>query len=144
MSEQFGNFFVKPPPGQGGAVKSKPAIQPPSRVQPAARKPVFSKAFRWRKPNEQTPDPAVVEVAGTFTKWQKVPLARNGAPDAWQVTLHDIPAHRTHHYMLLVDGQPVYDPGNDGLAAPAGPEETRFQLMTDRGPRVFMLFAQSK
>jgi len=144
MSEQFGNFFLKRAPSNSAPLKSKPAVHPPSRVHPPERKLVFSKVFRWRPPDAQTPEPASVEIAGTFTKWQKVPLARNGAPDAWQVMLQDIPAHRMHHYMLLVNGQPVYDPNNDGLAVPHGPEETRFQFMTERGPRVFILFAQSK
>lgn len=46
--------------------------------------------------------------------------------------------------MLLLDGQPVYDHTCDGLAVPRGPHEERFQLMTDKGPRVMMLFAQTK
>jgi hypothetical protein len=46
--------------------------------------------------------------------------------------------------MILVDGKPAYDRYNDGLALPQGPEEERHQIMTDNGPRVFMLFAQTK
>jgi hypothetical protein len=85
-----------------------------------------------------------VEVAGTFTNWEKVPLLRDGVPDAWQVTLPDIPCNRTHHYMLFVDGKPVPDKHCDGLAIPRGPQEEQYALPTARGPRVFMLFAQTK
>jgi hypothetical protein len=46
--------------------------------------------------------------------------------------------------MLLVNGEPAYDKTCDGLAVPHGPEEERYQFMTDKGPRVFMLFAQTK
>jgi hypothetical protein len=64
--------------------------------------------------------------------------------DAWHVTLHHIEGNRTHHYMLLVDGKPVQDKNADGLAIPHGPQEEEYQLMTGRGPRLFMLFAQTK
>ena len=145
MSEKFGNYFLKQPPLNGAPFKPKPAPgRPHLRMHPPERKPVFSKVFSWRLPDGQSRKPDSVEVAGTFTQWQKVPLRQNGDPNAWQVTLPEIPAHRTHHYMILVDGQPVYDQNNDGLAIPSGPEEARFQLMTDRGPRVFMMFAQTK
>jgi hypothetical protein len=64
--------------------------------------------------------------------------------DAWHVTIHHIPGNRTHHYMLLVDGSPVYDHTCDGLAVPHGFQEEQFALATDKGPRVLMLFAQTK
>jgi len=83
-------------------------------------------------------------VVGSFTNWEKVPLIYDRARDTWQVTLHDIRNNRTHHYMILVDGKPAYDKYNDGLAFPQGPEEEQYQIMTDKGPRVFMLFAQTK
>jgi hypothetical protein len=60
------------------------------------------------------------------------------------VTLHDVPCNRTHHYMLLVDGQPVRDEHCDGLAIPRTSQEAQYQLTTPRGPRVLMLFAQTK
>lgn len=41
----------------------------------------FTKVFRWRLPEGQTQKPATVEIAGTFTKWQKVPLLQAGAQD---------------------------------------------------------------
>jgi len=46
--------------------------------------------------------------------------------------------------MLLVDGKPTYDKTCDGLAVPHGPDEERYQMPTDKGPRVMMLFAQTK
>lgn len=120
--------------------ESGPASQKPSSDRP----PTFSKVFRWRLPDGQTREPASVEIVGSFTHWQKVPLNRDGALDAWHVTIHHIPGHRTHHYMFLVDGKPSPDKHCDGLAVPTGPQEEQYQLQTDRGPRVFMLFAQTK
>jgi hypothetical protein len=46
--------------------------------------------------------------------------------------------------MLLVNGEPAQDKNCDGLATPQDPDEQRYQLMTARGPRVFLLFAQTK
>jgi hypothetical protein len=112
--------------------------------EPAERRQTFSKVFRWRLPDGHTKEPATVEVVGSFNHWQKVALTRDGVLDAWHVTLHHIQGNKTHHYMILVDGQPVYDKNSDGLAVPHGPIEERYQIMTDRGARVFMLFAQTK
>ena len=95
----------------------------------------FSKVFRWRLPDGQTQAPATVEIAGSFTHWQKMPLTRGNALDGWQATLHHIPGNRTHHYMLLADGKPVPDENADGMAIPHGPQEEQFQLMTPRGGR---------
>jgi len=145
MSERFGNFFLKQQPLNGGPAKPKlGAARPPAKLTRPERPPVFTKIFRWRQPEGLAQEPGSVEVAGTFSNWEKLPLGPNSEIGSWQVTIENIPGHRTHHYMLLVDGQPVYDPNNDGLAIPRGPEETSFQFMTERGPRVFMLFAQSK
>ena len=105
---------------------------------------VFTKVFRWRLPDGAEKEPGRVEVVGSFTHWQKVELLRDGKVDAWHVTIHHIPGNRTHHYMLLVDGEPFYDKGCDGLAVPHGSLEERFQLVTDKGPRVLMLFAQTR
>ena len=104
----------------------------------------FSKIFRWRLPDGQTVAPDRVEVVGSFTHWRPVPLTRDSVLDAWHVTIHHIQGNRTHHYMLLVDGKPTQDKHCDGLAVPHGPPEEQYQLQTDRGPRVFMLFAQTK
>jgi len=104
----------------------------------------FTRIFRWRLPEGQTHRPVTVEIAGTFTNWEKVPLLRAGAQDTWQITLHQIPFNRTHHYMLFVDGKPAQDKFCDGLAVPHGSQEEQCALQTPRGPRVFMLFAQTK
>lgn len=143
MSQQFGNFFIKKPPQAGGPAVHKPAAFN-RHANPLVRKPVFSKIFRWRLPEGETRMPATVEVVGTFTKWQKVPLERTNGDDAWQITLNEIPSHRTHRYVILVDGKPVADDNNDGYVAPEGPLERKYQLMTDKGPRLLMLFAQTK
>jgi len=71
-------------------------------------------------------------------------MQRDASTNSWQTTIDQIPANKTHHYMILVDGQPVHDRNADGFAMPAGPDEQRYQLITERGPRVFMLFAQAK
>lgn len=106
--------------------------------------PAYSKVFRWRLPDGQTAEPALVQVVGSFNHWQPVEMTRDSVLDAWHVTIHHIPGNRTHHYMFLVDGKPAYDKNCDGLAVPQGPQEERFALATPRGPRVFMLFAQTK
>ncbi len=150
MPQNFGNAFLRKPPHKDEPIKVGPVIPKIPSVlvvpahKPAARRQTYSKVFRWRPLKGQTPAPAAVEVAGTFTGWEKVPLMRDGVMDAWHVTLHNLQCGRMHHYMLLVDGQPVRDKHCDGLAIPHGPQEEQYQLMTDRGPRVLMLFAQTK
>jgi hypothetical protein len=42
------------------------------------------------------------------------------------------------------DGKPVEDAHSDGLAIPTGAQELQFAIATPRGPRVFMLFSQTK
>lgn len=116
---------------------------PPSRAR-QENKQVFSKVFRWRLPDGQTDEPTKVEIVGSFTHWSPVEMTRDGKQDAWHVTLHHIPGNRTHHYMLLVDGKPTYDKNCDGLAVPHGSSEESFQVQTDRGPRVMLLYAQTK
>ena len=105
------------------------------------RSPVFSKTFRWHPPQGHAV--TKVEVAGTFTGWKRLPLSRQVTGD-WQLALHEIASHRTHHYMLFADDQPVSDKHSDGLAVPHGPDEEKSAMITARGPRVFMLFAQTK
>jgi len=145
MSQNFGNAFQKKSPHKTGPALpgTTSGLKVPAQ-KPAERRQSYSKVFRWRLPEGQTQEPATVEVAGTFTNWEKVPLLRDRALDGWHVTLHNLQCARMHHYMLLVDGQPVRDKFCDGLAVPHGPQEEQYQLMTDRGPRVLMLFAQSK
>jgi len=157
MVQNFGNAFLKKhPPATGPAVnhassapvapapKPAPAHRPGHGHKPAAHPPqMYTRIFRWHAAKGQTP-PAVVEIVGGFTHWQKVPLAYDPAQDAWHVTLHNLHCGRMYHYMLLVDGQPARDKLCDGLAVPHGPHEEQYQLLTERGPRVLMLFAQSK
>ena len=145
MTQNFGNAFLKKPPHKHEPAGPEPVVRSALVGKaPVASKPTYAKIFRWRLPEGWTPEPATVEIVGTFTNWQKVPLMRDHKEDVWQVTLHDVPAHKMHHYMLLVDGQPTHDKDSDGLAVPHGPQEKHYQLMTSRGPRLFMLFAQTK
>lgn len=145
MLQRIGSFFGRKPAAKNGPIIPEPpsAVVPPQQDD-THRGPTFSKVFRWRLPDGQTHEPTTVEVAGSFTQWKKVPLMRDGALDAWHVTLHHLQGHRTHHYMLLVDGKPTYDKTCDGLAVPRGPDEERYQVATNKGPRVMMLFAQTK
>jgi hypothetical protein len=108
------------------------------------RGPAFCKVFRWRPRDAGAPPPDSVELAGSFTDWRATALTRDAATNTWQLTLHGIAGNRTHRYMLLVNGTPVRDEHADGLTAPESFDEQRFQLMTPRGPRVFLLFAQTK
>ena len=149
-------FQVKPGPIRVEIKKPGPTADPNSELSPAqlkaraaqarrlSQRPPFTKIFRWRLPDGVTEQPASVEVAGTFNHWQKIPLMHDGATDTWHVTVPNIPGHRTHHYMIFVNGRPAADQHADGTAVPHGPQEEAAALMTDRGPRVFMLFAQSK
>ena len=121
------------PAGHGPAHAPKPA---------APRKPGYAKIFQYAPPAGQTP--TAVEIVGSFTGWKKLPLHRSSVTGTWQITVPDIQSNRTHHYMLLVDGHPASDKNCDGLAAPDGPQEAQYQLTTPRGPRVLMLFAQTK
>jgi hypothetical protein len=125
-------------------VPESPAGGSPLRRNDGVGRPTFSKVFRWRLPDGQTEAPKSVEIVGSFSHWQKTPLTRDSVLDAWHVTFHHIPGHRTHHYMLLVNGKPSLDKNCDGLAVPHGADEERFALTTERGPRVMMLFAQTK
>lgn len=104
----------------------------------------FSKIFRYRLPDGQTEEPGLVEVAGTFNHWQRIPLIRDGKLDSWHTTVHHIPGNKTHHYMLFIDGKPIQDKNCDGLAVPTGPQEEQYAIQTERGPRVLMLFAMTK
>jgi len=141
MAQDFGNAFLKKPPQKSGAAALK---VPTGAKPPAERKLTFTKIFRWRLPDGQAQEPAAVEIAGTFTNWQKKPLTYDRAMRTWQLMLPNIPGNRTHHYMLLADGRPVEDEHSDGLAIPTGATELQFAIATARGPRVFMLFSQTK
>lgn len=106
--------------------------------------PTFSKVFRWQPADPHEPTPDSVELAGSFTDWRAMALTRDAVTNTWQVTLHGIPGNRTHRYMLLVNGKPASDKNCDGLAVPEGFDEQKYQLVTVRGPRIFLLFAQTK
>lgn len=145
MLNRINSFLGRKPVSKSGPII--PESQSPVsalRRDNGNRGPTFSKVFRWRLPAGQTEPPQSVEIVGSFSHWQRVPLTRDSVLDAWHVTLHHIVGNKTHHYMLLVDGKPTYDKNCDGVVAPHSPEEERFQLVTERGPRVHMLFAQTK
>ena len=148
MFQAASHTFNRTPQSRSGPVIPEPANgfsshAAPSRG-PSSHGLTYAKIFRWRLPDGQTEPPQTVEVAGTFNHWQKVPLLRDGMLDAWHVTLHHIPGNKTHHYMIFVDGKPVQDKHCDGLAIPHGPQEEQYAIQTARGPRLFMLFGQTK
>lgn len=131
----------------------KPAL-PPTMVRTtqigSARsnaKPTYSKVFRYTA-DAQHKHPHSVEVVGSFTDWRPVPLAHHGAHHGqsghWQANIENIEGNKTHHYMVLVDGKPATFPHSDGYAKPEGMQEERYAIETVRGPRVYMLFAQTK
>jgi len=125
------------------ASEVRPRLLPQPGVGQEHRQ-TFSKVFRYRLPDGQTEEPGLVEVAGTFNQWQRMPLIRDGKLDSWHTTVHHIPGNKTHHYMLFIDGKPVQDKNCDGLAVPSGPQEEQYAIQTERGPRVLMLFAMTK
>jgi hypothetical protein len=137
-------LFGGKPPHKGGPLFREPSPSSGQSPYSQARPQAYTKVFRWRLPDGHTLEPGSVELVGSFTHWQKVPMQRDSALDAWHVTIHHIPGNRTHHYMFLVDGVPTHDKECDGFAVPTNAQEQQFQIMTDRGPRVFMLFAQTK
>jgi hypothetical protein len=110
----------------------------------ALSKGVYTKIFRWQKSNDAAHEPQTVEIVGSFTDWQRVPLTHDRAHKTWQLTQHNIASNKTHHYMLLVDGKPAQDKNCDGYAIPHGEQEKAYTLHTPRGERLFMLFAQTK
>ena len=123
---------------------SAPPHRPAGHSAAAGKPATFSKIFRWQPATPKDPQPAAVEIAGSFTNWKKVPLKHDATNKNWQLTLHNIPSYRTHSYMLFVDGQPTSDKNSDGLAVPQTDVEKQHALTTVRGPRVFMLFSQTK
>ena len=104
----------------------------------------FTKVFRWLVPADQAPQPTTVEVAGSFSGWRKVPLSYDPPSRTWQIIFNNIEGNRTHRYVILVDGKPSYDKTCDGLAAPQTPDEARWQIATPKGPRIMLLFSQTK
>lgn len=102
----------------------------------------YARVFRWKPTASGIP--TRVEIVGSFTRWQTVSLTYDAVQATWSVTIQGIPGKKTHHYMLLVDGQPIHDPACDGLAMPMGFDEEQYALQTAKGPRVMMMFAQTK
>ena len=139
----FDSVFGKKEPQSGGTLGWEPR-SPLAKNKTKERPASYSKVFRWSLPEGRTDLPQTVEIAGSFSGWQKIPMERDGTQHAWHIMLEGIPAHQTHHYMLFVDGKPTQDKNCDGMALPHGMEEAQYTIQTDRGPRVFMLFAQTK
>jgi hypothetical protein len=104
----------------------------------------YARIFRWKPPVDANERPLRVEIVGSFTRWQTVSLTHDAVQNAWTITIDGIPGKKTHHYMLLIDGKPVFDPACDGFAFPQGFDEEQFALPTEKGPRVLMLFSQTK
>jgi hypothetical protein len=104
----------------------------------------FTKVFRWPVPADQTPQPTTVEVAGSFNGWRKVPLSYDPPTRTWQIALNNIEGNRTHRYVILVDGKPSYDKTCDGLTTPQTPDEAKCPIATPKGPRIMLLFGQTK
>ena len=147
MFQSVTSFFSRAQSKSGPLIRehaSSYTPQPATSRGPSSNGMTFTKVFRWRLPDGHTEAPALVEVAGSFNHWQKMPMTRDSVLDAWHVTVHHIQGNRTHHYMLFVDGQPVHDKHCDGFAVPHGHLEEQNAMQTERGPRVFMLFGQTK
>jgi hypothetical protein len=108
------------------------------------RKAVYSKVFRYSPPHAHDHDLKLVEVVGSFTNWRPVAMSLNPQDHTWQVTVENIEGNKTHHYMLLANGHPANDRLCDGYAVPQGDIEKRYAITTPRGPRLFLLFAQTK
>ena len=145
MFSRIGNFLGRKTAQKNGPVFAEPPSKAPViRRNSEARVLTFSKIFRWRLPDGQTKEPNTVEIVGSFTHWKRVTLHRDGKQDSWHAVIHHIVGNRTHHYMLLIDDVPAHDKTCDGLAVPHGYQEEQFALATEKGPRVFMLFGQTK
>jgi len=145
MLHRLNDLMRRGEPPKSATVKREVTPQSPLAPRNTGEpKPTYAKVFHWRMPKGQTTEPTSVEIIGSFTDWQRVPLLRANGRDSWEATVPDIAGHRTHHYMLLVDGLPAPDKNCDGLAVPSGPDEQQYALTTPRGPRLFMLFAQAK
>lgn len=132
------------PPGTTAGPRAPTQAPTPPGAEARDQRLGFSKVFRWPVPVEQTPQPTTVEIAGSFSGWRKVPLIYDAPSRTWRTTLNNIEGNRTHRYVILVDGKPSYDKNCDGLVAPQGPDEATWQIPTPKGPRVMLLFAQTK
>ncbi len=134
----------KPPEPRVALAGVSPTASAQLKADPRDHQVGFTKVFRWPVPAGQTPQPTTVEVVGSFSGWRKVPLAYDKVTKTWWVSLDNILSNHTHQYVIVVDGKPSYDKTCDGLAAPQSPEEAKWQIDTAKGPRVMLLFAQTK
>ncbi len=145
MFETIGNLFTNKPKKKQGSHASDSSHRSETRHHGSGgRRQTFSKMFHWCVPGGHEAQPGSVEVVGSFTEWKKVPFFYDRAMESWYVRMQEIIGNRTHHYVILVDGKPTYDETCDGLAIPQGPKEEQWQIDTPRGPRVMMLFGQTK
>jgi hypothetical protein len=145
MFEAIGNLLGNKPKKKKGTHAGGSSSRAASHHhQGRDRRQTFSKAFHWCVPGGHEAQPGSVELIGSFTDWKKVPLVYEKSMGTWHVRMPDIIGNRTHHYVVLVDGKPTYDATCDGLAIPQGPKEEQWQMKTARGPRVMMLFGQTK
>jgi hypothetical protein len=145
MFESFENMFGRKPAKKKGSTAigtSSTTLGQPCEERD--RRQTFAKVFRWQAPAGQTTAPTTVDVIGSFTDWHKVPLVYDKVVNGWHVTLNKIIGNRTHHYVILVDGKPTYDETCDGLATPQNEQEERWHIDSPKGPRVMMLFGQTK
>jgi hypothetical protein len=134
MSIDFRKVLQRKP--QASTTSTRKALQSADTLHYSRREgqQTYRRWIRWPVPPGQDHKPDSVEVAGSFTGWQKVRMVYDPPTRSWTVALHDILANRTHRYVILVDGRPSYDTACDGLALPEGPQEARYQIQTDRGP----------
>lgn len=145
MFNSVSNLFGRSTPQRKAPIFAEPRPATHGSAQSTGeRRQTYSKVFRWRLADGQTKEPETVEIVGSFTHWQRMPLLRDSKVDSWHATIHHIEGNKTHHYMLLVDGQPANDKNCDGYAIPHGSQEEQYAMTTPRGPRLFMLFAQAK
>lgn len=149
MFAAIGNLMGrKPGTSAAPAVRAPfpPTTSSPSTATSSRRREdprdVYARVFRFKPGNGEAP--TSVEIIGSFTRWQTVSLTHDRLQNMWTATITGIPGKKTHHYMLLVNGQPIHDPACDGLAVPLGFDEEQFALPTAKGPRVLMMFAQTK
>jgi hypothetical protein len=141
--DSYVEWKSKPKTRPAGGLSALKASTPPG-AELREQRTGFTKVFRWPIPADQTPQPTTVEVAGSFNGWRKVPLSYDLPTRTWQIALNNIEGNRTHRYVILVDGKPSYDKSCDGLAAPQTPDEAKWQIATPKGPRIMLLFGQTK
>ena len=122
----------------------KPTLPQRPEMESREQRNGFTKIFRWPVPAGQSPEPTTVEVVGSFSEWRKLPLSYDPPSRTWQLILNNIEGNRTHRYVILVDGKPSYDKTCDGLVAPLTPDEAKCPIATPKGPRIMLLFSQTK